>query len=165
MIYRDVVEQWPDPENLVIGGREPIDPIWMGALGIGASDPSRLAQLLDVYSYLPEDILVKVDRASMAVGLEVRAPLLDQDIAEFAWACRKINSCATASESGCCAKYSIATFPRSWLIGRKWALHFLFASGCRERCAIGPKICWILRKWPRQDISILDLSNPCGQSI
>jgi len=85
MIYRDVIEQWPDPENLVIGGHEPVDPIWLGALGIGASNPSRLAQLLDVYSYLPEDILVKVDRASMAVGLEVRAPLLDQDIAEFAW--------------------------------------------------------------------------------
>lgn len=55
-------------------------PAWLRTqpYGVGAT-------LLDLYSYLPEDVLVKVDRASMAVSLESRAPLLDHRVARFAF--------------------------------------------------------------------------------
>ena len=55
-------------------------PQWFGA----ATDPVERCSELDVHTYLPGDILTKIDSASMAVGLEVRSPFLDREVVEFA---------------------------------------------------------------------------------
>jgi len=83
-MYRRLTSHWPDPGSLV-GASEPAtlvsDPGRWPAL---ATATERL-MLLDLVTYLPDDILTKVDRASMSVGLEARVPFLDHRVVEAAW--------------------------------------------------------------------------------
>jgi asparagine synthase (glutamine-hydrolysing) len=83
-MYRRLISQWPDPESLLPGTREPTG--WADHVGAEAAlDPVGKLRLLDMLNYLHDDILTKVDRASMAVSLEVRVPLLDHRVVEFGW--------------------------------------------------------------------------------
>jgi asparagine synthase (glutamine-hydrolysing) len=81
--YRRLVTLW-EPRELV-ATPEPASVIDDEALTAAVPGAVERLQLLDMASYLPGDILTKVDRASMAVSLEVRAPLLDHRVVEFAW--------------------------------------------------------------------------------
>jgi asparagine synthase (glutamine-hydrolysing) len=81
-LYRQLVGQWPQPADLVPGAVEPMDPIWGGVLAAEIPDFVERMQLIDMMTYLPDDILAKVDRASMAVSLEARVPLLDHRVVE-----------------------------------------------------------------------------------
>lgn len=84
-MYRWLISLWQQPDDLVIGGREPLTPNWDDGLTNDLPDFTDRMQYLDTVTYLPDDILTKVDRVSMAVGLEARVPLLDHRVVEFAW--------------------------------------------------------------------------------
>jgi len=84
-IYRGLTSQWVSPAAVVLDGSEPptlaTDPSQWAAL----DDFTQRMMFLDLVTYLPDDILVKVDRAAMGVSLETRVPLLDPAVVEFAW--------------------------------------------------------------------------------
>jgi asparagine synthase (glutamine-hydrolysing) len=83
-LYQGFISHWSEPENVVIGGREPESLVARGIATTTSEEFVEEMARLDVLTYLPDDILVKVDRASMAVSLETRAPLLDYRVLEFA---------------------------------------------------------------------------------
>lgn len=83
-VYLRLCSHWSDPEYLVLGSREP-PTMLTGLEGIPElPGPVERMMYTDLTSYLPDDILVKVDRAGMAVSLESRVPLLDHRLVEFA---------------------------------------------------------------------------------
>jgi asparagine synthase (glutamine-hydrolysing) len=84
-IYRRLVSQWERPEDVAAAGREPRGPMWDPTIAHDFPDLVPRMQLLDMITYLPDDILTKVDRATMAVGLEGRVPLLDHRVVAYSW--------------------------------------------------------------------------------
>jgi len=84
-IARQRVGRWRQPERVVRGARRLATAYDDPAAAPRNGTPADLLMALDFACYLPEDILTKVDRSSMAVALEARAPLLDWRVVEFAW--------------------------------------------------------------------------------
>jgi asparagine synthase (glutamine-hydrolysing) len=85
LAYRSLLSLWEDPESLVIGGREPTDVLTAPSRELASMPPEDRMPLVDVLTYLPDDILAKVDRAAMGASLETRLPLLDPDVFALSW--------------------------------------------------------------------------------
>ena len=84
-LYHNMASHWYDPASVVINGVEPSNHnITNIQLKDSLSDVERM-MALDLLTYLPDDILCKVDRAAMGVSLETRVPLLDHRVIEYAW--------------------------------------------------------------------------------
>jgi asparagine synthase (glutamine-hydrolysing) len=82
-LYENLVSICHQPERLVLGADR-----WRLAHHMPVMEKLDFAHMMmctDMLTYLPDDILVKVDRASMGVSLEARVPLLDHRLVEFAW--------------------------------------------------------------------------------
>ena len=83
-MYRTLTSNWTSPEEILSGREEPT------TTGTGSEVPEGLSfaermMCMDTRTYLPDNIMVKVDRATMAVSLESRAPFLDHRVVELAW--------------------------------------------------------------------------------
>jgi len=84
-MYGALVSVWRNPSLAVVGGLEP--PSLLQGLDLDPTSTDHISSMMywDLMTYLPNDILTKVDRASMATSLEARVPLLDHRVVEYAW--------------------------------------------------------------------------------
>lgn len=83
-LYLRLISHWKDADSLVVNGTDPQTLISDRSQWPVLPEYSQWMMHMDLVAYLPDDILVKVDRASMAVSLEVRVPMLDHRLVEFA---------------------------------------------------------------------------------
>jgi asparagine synthase (glutamine-hydrolysing) len=84
-LYRSLVSRWEDPESFVLQSKESSTIFSTGDSIISKLDFIDYMMAVDTLTYLPDNNLCKVDRASMFSSLETRVPLLDHKIIEFAW--------------------------------------------------------------------------------
>ena len=84
-VYHKFVSHLYDPAAAVIGGQEPPTVLSAPPPELAALNAPEFMMATDMLSYLPDDILTKVDRAAMGVSLETRVPMLDHRVVEFAW--------------------------------------------------------------------------------
>jgi asparagine synthase (glutamine-hydrolysing) len=88
-LYRSLVSEWTDPASLVLGenGTSVTEPLSLldDPLALPNMEQPLPMMYRDSMTYLPDDILCKVDRAAMACSLETRVPFLDHRVVELAW--------------------------------------------------------------------------------
>ncbi len=82
-VYNKLVSHWMKPQSVVVGANN--SNINQSIFESNFENDEHNMMFLDSMTYLPDDILTKVDRASMASSLEVRAPFLNHKVVEFAW--------------------------------------------------------------------------------
>ncbi|MEZ5312023.1 MAG: asparagine synthase (glutamine-hydrolyzing) [Microthrixaceae bacterium] len=148
-VFNRLVSHWPEPNRIVLGAREPMTvhsdaSRWPNVEGI-----AEHMSAVDMITYLPDDILVKVDRAAMSVSLETRVPLLDRSIVELAasvpismkirdgqskWPLRELLSRYVPRDLFERPKAGFGIPLDSWLRGplKSWAEDHLFGSAASE---------------------------------
>jgi asparagine synthase (glutamine-hydrolysing) len=83
-LYRHLVSYWELPTEVVLNVKEPLTLLTQSSEWVRVDEIAQRMMFLDLATYLPDDILAKLDRASMGVSLEARVPILDHRVVEFA---------------------------------------------------------------------------------
>lgn len=161
-VYVGLLSHWADPAGVVIGGGEAASIVTDPARWPDAPSRAEWMMYLDLNSYLPDDILTKIDRASMATGLEARVPLLDQRVVGLAlrfplnlkirdghrkWALRQVLYRHVPPELVERPKMGFGAPVGAWLRGplRDWAEELLAERRLREEGYLDPAP--VRRRW------------------
>lgn len=161
-MYVRLASIWKTPAALVPGAMEPPTFLTASTQWPRLSNSVRLATAVDMLGYLPDDILVKVDRTAMAVSLETRIPLLDHRVVEFVARLPLKMSHWNGQSKPLLRKVLYRLVPRSlverpkmgfkipvdtWLRGklRDWAEDLLAPSRLHDEGFLAPDLIW--EKW------------------
>jgi asparagine synthase (glutamine-hydrolysing) len=178
-MYRSLLSAWKQPEEMLACAHAARTP---GGDSSPMFDEGERASLLDRMmladqtTYLPDDLLAKIDRASMAVSLEVRAPLLDHRIVEFSWRLPQSLKLRGTTGKWILRQVLYRRVPKSivdrpkkgfsvlfdrWLRGplKEWAADLLSADDLRRGGLLGPAP--IARAWG----DLLDVRRQTGVSL
>jgi asparagine synthase (glutamine-hydrolysing) len=173
-LYLTLISQWRNPTKLVIDGREPNtllcdDAEWPKGLNF-----SQWMMFIDLVTYLPDDILTKLDRTSMGVSLEARVPLLDHRVVEFAagvplsmkirnggskWLLRQVLYRYVPAKLIERPKMGFGIPLGAWLRGpfRDWAEDLIGGQQLRQEGILHPEL--ILKVWSEHLSGRVDLSH------
>ena len=171
-LYRTYVSFWHSPNEVVLGAHEP-STVLSGQLSPAAAGAMEHMMYMDTCQYLPDDILVKVDRAAMRVSLETRVPLLDPAVADIAWdtplavhqrdgrgkwLLRQLLSRYVPRSMFERPKSGFAAPVSEWLRGdlKDWAAQLLAPARLRKEGVFQPSI--IERRWRQHQAGISDWS-------
>ncbi len=162
LMYRQMLSHWHEPEALVLDAVEAKGILWDSSVIRSVPDFLDRMQFLDTVTYLPDDILTKIDRASMCVALEARVPLLDHRVVEKAWSLPQRLKLRNGQSKWALRQLLYRRVPRTlidrpkmgfgvpigdWLRGplRDWAEHLLDRTRLEHQGLFAPqpiRACW-----------------------
>jgi asparagine synthase (glutamine-hydrolysing) len=151
--FRAEISQWTLPA--FNGPRDVLAPLARPERVLLTPDLCHQMMYMDTISYLPDDLLVKLDRAAMAVSLETRVPFLDHKIVEFAWRLPLSLKLAGDERKWILRQVLYQYVPpalvdrpkqgfmvplKSWLLGplREWAEGIVYGAGVRQSGILDP---------------------------
>ena len=174
-LHRYMISVWIEPEKLLLDQvEEPLSIFNDNLPKLRIDEPAMRMMIQDIRSYLPDDILCKVDRASMGISLETRTPFLDKDVISLAtrlpmkmkirngkgkWALRQVLSQYVPSKIFDRPKAGFAVPIGLWLRGplRDWAEDLLSNQRLDEDGLFNSEI--IKRTWTEHISGQKDRSN------
>jgi asparagine synthase (glutamine-hydrolysing) len=154
--YKELISCFSNPSEILLNYQEIENPIFKEDNLKGYNNFIELMMYLDSVSYLPDDILTKIDRATMSYGLEARCPFLDHNLIEWAssiplkykykdgltkWPLRKLLEKYVPSQLWDYSKMGFAVPMKSWINGqlKDWTMDLLNQNSVKDQGIFCPK--------------------------